>query len=82
MIRLPAKSKEEIIVTKRGNQIKSKRKAFSAIAIPFRKDLKTFNRLPAKSRKSILLSFNTSYFLSCPIFDFAGSLIKEIECST
>ena len=43
-IRLPAKSKEEFIITKRGNQIKSKSKSFSAIAIPLRKDLKTFNK--------------------------------------
>jgi hypothetical protein len=34
-----------------------------------------FNRLPAKSRESILQPFNTSYFLSYPIFDFAGSLL-------
>ena len=32
-IRLPAKSREEFIITKRGNQIKSKSKTFSAIAI-------------------------------------------------
>ena len=42
--RLPAKSKEEFIITKSGNQIKSKSKSFSTIAIPFRKDLKTFNK--------------------------------------
>ena len=40
--RLPAKSKEEFIITKSGNQIKSKSESFSAI--PFRKDLKTFNK--------------------------------------
>ena len=38
--------------------------------------LKPFNRLPAKSRKSIPLSFSTSYFLPYPIFDFAGSLVS------
>ena len=42
--RLSAKSKEKFIITKSGNQIKSKREAFSAIAIPLRKDLKTFNK--------------------------------------